>query len=98
MSQVIYLDEVECTVTPKDHEHVDVLVCGEHGEVRHVGIRRDALSEAAGKTYLPVQVMAYDYSERRAYVDLPGTVEGDTRLWVPLSSLREQTAATAGAH
>lgn len=96
MSQVMYIDEVECSVTPADHDHVIAVVQGERGEVRRVRIRRDAVSEAAGKTYLPMQVMAYDYAEQRAYVDLPGAAAGDTRLWVPLRRLREQPGEVPG--
>jgi hypothetical protein len=96
MCQLNYLPEIECAIASENGDsRVQVDVADVKGDIQHVEVAREFLTGEGDKSYLPVEVLVYDYAQGRALVDLPGTAEpGQSRVWVPLSGLRPAAVPT----
>jgi hypothetical protein len=90
MTEVTYLPEVECAVSPGLLDSlVTVRVVDEDGRVQFLQANKDLVDQQGEKAYLPVGIVRVDYRQKRVLVELPHESDaGINRLWIPFARFR----------
>jgi hypothetical protein len=95
MSEITYLPEIECSITPGIREDEwSVRIPDENGKRQNLRVNKSLVSERSDMHYLAIGVVDLDYKRKRALVELPHEADsGVNRLWIPFTSFRKSRGA-----
>ena len=97
MSEVFYLPEVRCEISPGLTEQgITVCVKDVEGREQYIHVLKTMVNHENGTAYLPVGIINVDGRNRRVLIELPTEADsGANRLWIPFDSFRIESGVPA---